>query len=73
MQRGVTVEQVRHACQLAHAHGIQVGMFLMWGYEGEELEDIAATVEHVKHSNPGRVLHDGVVSDQGHGVLRQGT
>ena len=27
-------------------------MFLMWGYEGEELEDIAATVEHVKASNP---------------------
>ncbi len=23
-------------------------MFLMWGYEGEELEDIEATVEHVK-------------------------
>ena len=52
MQRGVTVEQVRHAVKLAHAHGIQVGMFLMWGYEGEELEDIAATVEHVKLTNP---------------------
>ncbi len=52
MQRGVSVEQVRHACRLAHEQGIQVGMFLMWGYEGEELEDIAATVEHVKQSNP---------------------
>ena len=52
MQRGVSVEQVRRACHLAHAHGIQVGMFLMWGYEGEELEDIAATVEHVKVTNP---------------------
>jgi hypothetical protein len=31
---------------------MQVGMFLMWGYEGEELADIAATVEHVKRSNP---------------------
>ncbi|HVZ35614.1 MAG TPA: hypothetical protein VG963_24480, partial [Polyangiaceae bacterium] len=27
-------------------------MFLMWGYEGEEIEDIASTVEHVKLSNP---------------------
>jgi hypothetical protein len=27
-------------------------MFLMWGYEGEELEDIEATVEHVKATNP---------------------
>jgi len=52
MQRGVSVEQVRRACALAHAQGIQVGMFLMWGYEGEELEDIAATVEHVKATNP---------------------
>jgi anaerobic magnesium-protoporphyrin IX monomethyl ester cyclase len=52
MERGVSVEQVRKACRLAHEHGIQVGMFLMWGYEGEELEDIAATVEHVKITNP---------------------
>ena len=52
MQRGVSVEQVRRSCGLAQKHGIQVGMFLMWGYEGEELEDIAATVEHVKASNP---------------------
>jgi radical SAM superfamily enzyme YgiQ (UPF0313 family) len=52
MQRGVTVEQVRRACLLAQQHGIQVGMFLMWGYEGEEVDDIAATVEHVKASNP---------------------
>jgi radical SAM superfamily enzyme YgiQ (UPF0313 family) len=52
MQRGVSVEQVRQSIELAHAHGIQVGMFLMWGYEGEEIEDIAATVEHVKVSKP---------------------
>jgi radical SAM superfamily enzyme YgiQ (UPF0313 family) len=52
MERGVKVEQVRRSCQLAQSHGIQVGMFLMWGYEGEELEDIAATVDHVKASNP---------------------
>jgi anaerobic magnesium-protoporphyrin IX monomethyl ester cyclase len=52
MERGVTVEQVRRAIKLAQQHGIRVGMFLMWGYEGEEIEDIAATVEHVKLSNP---------------------
>ena len=27
-------------------------MFLMWGYDGEELEDIHATIQHVKNSNP---------------------
>ncbi len=52
MQRGVTVEQVRRAVRLAQDCGMQVGMFLMWGYEGEEIEDIAATVEHVKRTNP---------------------
>jgi anaerobic magnesium-protoporphyrin IX monomethyl ester cyclase len=52
MERGVTVEQVRRAVRLAQQHGIRVGMFLMWGYEGEEIEDIAATVEHVKQTNP---------------------
>jgi anaerobic magnesium-protoporphyrin IX monomethyl ester cyclase len=52
MERGVTVEQVRRATRLAQQHGIEVGMFLMWGYEGEQVEDIAATVEHVRESNP---------------------
>jgi radical SAM superfamily enzyme YgiQ (UPF0313 family) len=52
MERGVKVEQVRKSIKLAQEHGMQVGMFLMWGYEGEELEDIAATVEHVKLSRP---------------------
>jgi len=52
MQRGVTVEQVRAATALAHSRGIKAGMFLMWGYQGEEVEDIEATVEHVKLANP---------------------
>jgi radical SAM superfamily enzyme YgiQ (UPF0313 family) len=52
MQRDVTVAEVHRAVELARRHGIQVGMFLMWGYEGEELEDIAATVELVRHTQP---------------------
>jgi anaerobic magnesium-protoporphyrin IX monomethyl ester cyclase len=52
MQRGVTVDQVRNAFRLCKASGIQTGMFLMWGYEGEELDDIEATVEHVKRCRP---------------------
>lgn len=52
MQRGVTVEQVQRATHMAQKHGIEVGMFLMWGYEGETLEDIEATIEHVKRANP---------------------
>ena len=52
MQRGVKVEQVRQAVDWCKAHGIQTGMFLMWGYDGEELPDIEATVDHVKACRP---------------------
>lgn len=52
MKRGVTVEQVQRATKLCRDHGIQTGMFLMWGYEGEEMEDIEATIEHVRASKP---------------------
>jgi radical SAM superfamily enzyme YgiQ (UPF0313 family) len=27
-------------------------MFLMWGYEGEEMEDIEATIRHVSRAKP---------------------
>jgi radical SAM superfamily enzyme YgiQ (UPF0313 family) len=52
MRRGVKVEQVREAVALCRDSGIQTGMFLMFGYEGEELSDIEATVEHVKACLP---------------------
>jgi radical SAM superfamily enzyme YgiQ (UPF0313 family) len=52
MERGVRIEQVQQATDLCRSRGIQSGMFLMWGYEGEELADIEATVEHVKRSQP---------------------
>ncbi|MCX6619490.1 MAG: radical SAM protein [Acidobacteria bacterium] len=52
MQRGVTVEQVRRAVSLCRENGIQTGMFLMWGYDGEELSDIEATIDHVKQCRP---------------------
>jgi anaerobic magnesium-protoporphyrin IX monomethyl ester cyclase len=52
MERGVTVAQVQCAVDLCKSRGIQTGMFLMWGYEGEELEDIEATIEHVKRTDP---------------------
>jgi anaerobic magnesium-protoporphyrin IX monomethyl ester cyclase len=29
-----------------------VGMFLMWGYPGEQIDDIAATVDLVKRAEP---------------------
>jgi radical SAM superfamily enzyme YgiQ (UPF0313 family) len=52
MDRGVKVEQVQEAVRMARDRGIQSGMFLMWGYEGEEIEDIEATIQHVSTSKP---------------------
>jgi radical SAM superfamily enzyme YgiQ (UPF0313 family) len=56
MERGVTLEQVETAVKLCKSNGIQTGMFLMWGYEGEELSDIEATVRHVRHTQPDTFL-----------------
>jgi anaerobic magnesium-protoporphyrin IX monomethyl ester cyclase len=52
MDRGVKIEQVHKAVEMCRERGIQSGMFLMWGYEGEEMEDIEATVKHVSSSKP---------------------
>ena len=52
MDRGVKIEQVQNAIELARSRGVQSGMFLMWGYEDEQLPDIEATIEHVKRSQP---------------------
>ena len=52
MDRGVKVEQVQQAVAMTRERGIESGMFLMWGYEGEELDDIEATIKHVSISKP---------------------
>jgi anaerobic magnesium-protoporphyrin IX monomethyl ester cyclase len=52
MDRGVKVEQVQQAVAMTRERGIESGMFLMWGYEGEELDDIEATIKHVSTSQP---------------------
>jgi len=52
MDRGVKIEQVQRAIAMSRERKIQSGMFLMWGYEGEEMEDIEATVRHVSTSKP---------------------
>lgn len=52
MDRGVKVEQVQQAVALTRERGIESGMFLMWGYDGEELDDIEATIKHVTITKP---------------------
>jgi len=52
MDRRVTLEQVGRATRLLQAQGIQVGMFIMLGYPGEEESDLQATVAHLKNTRP---------------------
>ena len=73
MDRGVKVEQVQRAVEMSRARKIQSGMFLMWGYEGEEMEDIEATIRHVSKSKARYLLHYCLLSDQRHPVLPAGS
>jgi len=52
MQREVKVEEVQAMTQALRRRGIQTGMFIMLGYEGEEIEDMEATIDHLKKSAP---------------------
>jgi anaerobic magnesium-protoporphyrin IX monomethyl ester cyclase len=56
MQRGVKVEQVEWVSKMAKRLGIEVGMFLMWGYDGETIEDMQATIDLVKKCDPEQFL-----------------
>lgn len=52
MQRKVQVADVQAKTHLLQQHGIETGMFIMLGYEGEEISDLEATVAHLKRANP---------------------
>ncbi|HEX8031865.1 MAG TPA: radical SAM protein [Vicinamibacterales bacterium] len=52
MKRKVSVDQVHDAAKRLRRHGIEVGMFIMLGYDGEELSDLQATVDHLKDTSP---------------------
>ena len=52
MKRKVSVDQVRDTSARLRRHGIEVGMFIMLGYDGERMEDLQATVDHLKYAAP---------------------
>jgi radical SAM superfamily enzyme YgiQ (UPF0313 family) len=52
MDRKVKVEAVQAATALLRRHGIETGMFIMLGYEGEEHSDLEATIDHLKKADP---------------------
>ncbi len=47
------VEQIVHELQ---QHGIEVGLFIMLGYEGERMSDIEETVAFLKRARPDRFV-----------------
>lgn len=52
MDRKTRVEDVQRKTHMLKNAGIETGMFIMMGYEGEQVEDIEATVDHLKKSDP---------------------
>jgi radical SAM superfamily enzyme YgiQ (UPF0313 family) len=56
MKRRTNAERVRSLVHLLQKYGIEVGMFIMLGYDGEERSDLEATVEHLKLAGPDTFL-----------------
>jgi anaerobic magnesium-protoporphyrin IX monomethyl ester cyclase len=52
MKRKVSVDQVHTAADRLRRRGIEVGMFIMLGYDGEQMSDLRATVDHLKRTAP---------------------
>lgn len=52
MKRGVNAVDVQEKTHLLRQHGIETGMFIMLGYEGETVTELEETVEHLKRANP---------------------
>jgi radical SAM superfamily enzyme YgiQ (UPF0313 family) len=56
MKRRTNADRVRDMVHLLQKYGIEVGMFIMLGYEGEDREDLQATVDHLKEAGPDTFL-----------------
>ncbi len=52
MRRKGNILDVLAKTHMLQEKGVQVGMFIMLGYDGEEIADLQATVDHLKVSNP---------------------
>jgi radical SAM superfamily enzyme YgiQ (UPF0313 family) len=52
MKRKVTIDQVRETASRLKRRGIEVGMFIMLGFDGEDISDLRATVDHLKRTAP---------------------
>jgi radical SAM superfamily enzyme YgiQ (UPF0313 family) len=52
MEKGTRVDQIREAATRLQAAGIEVGLFLQFGYPGEAWDDVQATLDLVRSVAP---------------------
>ncbi|MBA3663408.1 MAG: B12-binding domain-containing radical SAM protein [Bacteroidetes bacterium] len=52
MDKGIKVDEIRRAVHLLKQHKIQAGLFLQFGYPGENADDLKRTVDMVKELVP---------------------
>lgn len=56
MKRRTDAERVPEVVHLLQRYGIEAGMFIMLGYEGEEIDDLRQTVARLKAASPDVLL-----------------
>jgi len=56
MDKHTALEDIYNAARLMRAVGIELGVFVMLGYPGEELDDIRATSRMLRHLDPAVTL-----------------
>lgn len=56
MERRTDAARVPEMVRLLQRHGIEAGMFIMLGYEGERWSDLAETVERLEEARPDLLL-----------------
>ncbi len=52
MEKGTTVDQIVEAAERVHAAGFRIAFFIQFGYPGETLEDIEATLDLIRRARP---------------------
>jgi len=52
MEKGIVLDDIRHARENLRLHGIRTCYFLQFGYPGESWEDIRRTLELVRETEP---------------------
>jgi len=52
MEKGCTVEQIHEAAERVRAAGYRIAFFIQFGYPGETLDDIEATLDLIRNARP---------------------